>query len=197
MPGAKRPEGERREEILAAAYRVAVREQLGGLSMRAVAHEAGVSKGLVFFHFSDKETLLRELLDWLLEDAPRVEVPADLDPAHPGRRLVQVVEHQVALLPARQGRVQLFLDFWVMGTGVPELRARIRTAFDRYRAEFLPYTRAVAAAMPDRFDGDDPDGLAAVLVSFIQGCALQMNAAPETFDVARYVRALRDLVAVG
>jgi TetR/AcrR family transcriptional repressor of bet genes len=196
MPGTKRPEGERREEILAAAYRVAVRDQLGGLSVRAVAAEAGVSKGLVFFHFSDKETLLTELLDWLLRDGPRVEVPEDLDAGDPVRRLAQVVEHQVALLPERQGRVQLFLDFWVMGSGVPDLRARIRDAFDRYREELLPYTRAAAAAQPGRFDGGDPAGLAAVLVSFIQGCALQMNAAPATFDVSRYVRALRGLVAV-
>jgi AcrR family transcriptional regulator len=177
------PEEERREAILEGAFRVAIREHLGGLSMRAVAEEAGVSKGLVFFHFQDKETLLRELLDWVLEGSPRVDVPAEL--AEAGR------------LPELQGRVELFLDFWVLGTVHPELQERIRDAFRRYRAEFLPFTRPVAAALPERFDADAPEGLAAGIVSFIQGCALQLIADPREFDVDRYMRALRGLVLGG
>jgi TetR/AcrR family transcriptional repressor of bet genes len=194
------PEEERREAILEGAFRVAIREHLGGLSMRAVAEEAGVSKGLVFFHFQDKETLLRELLDWVLEGSPRVDVPAELAEAgglHPARRLLSLVEHQVGRLPELQGRVELFLDFWVLGTVHPELQERIRDAFRRYRAEFLPFTRPVAAALPERFDADAPEGLAAGIVSFIQGCALQLIADPREFDVDRYMRALRGLVLGG
>lgn len=197
MPGEKLPVAERREAILEGAFRVAARETLGGLSMRAVAQEAGVSKGLVFFHFRSKESLLLALLDWMLERGPRVEVPAELDVAedmHPARRLFVLVGHQVELLLERRERVELFLDFWVLGTGVPEIQDRIRAAFDRYRREFEPYTGAVVAALPDRFDDDDPAGLAAVVVSFIEGCALQMISDREHFDVARYMAAVRGLV---
>jgi AcrR family transcriptional regulator len=67
MPGRKAPEEQRREEILRAAYRVAARERLAGLTGRAVAAEAGVSSGLVFFHFGDRDGLLVALLEWLLE----------------------------------------------------------------------------------------------------------------------------------
>ena len=49
MPGRKEPEEERRDAILRAAYVVATRERLGGVTARAVAAEAGVSSGLVFF----------------------------------------------------------------------------------------------------------------------------------------------------
>ena len=197
MPGEKLPETERREAILAGAYRVAARTQLGRLSMRKVAEEAGVSTGLVFFHFSDRETLLLALLDWMLERGPRVEVPADVEgfealPA--ARRLVVLVGHQVALLQERRERVELFLDFWVMGTGVPEIQDRIRGAFDRFRRQFRPYTAAMVEALPDRFEGQDADALAAVVVSFIEGCALQMIADPSRFDVDRYMASLRGLV---
>ena len=201
MPGKKRPEEERREEILEGAFRVAARDQLGGLSVRAVAEEAGVSKGLVFFHFTDKETLLRALLDWVLERGPRVEVPARLEAGgedlHPAARLVALVEHQVSLLPERRARVQLFLDFWLMGMSRPELRDRIRAGFEAYRSQFLPFAEAAVEAMPDRFGAGDAEGLASAAVSYIQGCALQLNADPESFDVERYVRVLRGLVAVG
>lgn len=197
MPGEKLPENERREAILEGAFRVAARETLGGLSMREVAEEAGVSKGLVFFHFSDKESLLLALLDWMLERGPRVEVPPELASApdmHPARRLIEVVGHQVALLEERRARVELFLDFWVMGTGVPEIQERIHDAFERYRQEFEPYTEAVVEALPDRFRDGDAAGLAGVVVSFIEGCALQITAEAERFDVRRYMSAVRGLV---
>ena len=197
VPGDKMPESERREAILTAAFQVAARDTLGGLSMRAVADAAGVSKGLVFFYFSDKESLLLALLDWMLERGPRVEVPPELEGAadmHPARRLLELVGHQVALLPDRRARVELFLDFWVMGTSEPEIHQRIHAAFDRYREEFRPYTQAVVDALPERFESGDAAGLAAVVVSFIEGCALQVSANPAGFDVERYMAAVRGLV---
>lgn len=197
VPGERKPETERREAILRGAYEVAVKDTLGGLSIRAVAEAAGVSKGLVFFHFTDKDTLLLALLDWVLERAPRVEVPPDL-PAegevHPARRLVALVAYQVALLEEREARVRLFLDFWVLGASVVEVRRRIHGAFERFRTEFEPYTNAVAEALPGRFHEDTAVGLAAVIVSFIEGCALQLVTNPEGFDVDRYMAAVESLV---
>ena len=196
MPGRRLPEEERRRAILEAAYRVATRDQLGGLSIRSVAEEAGISKALVFFHFSDKDTLLLALLDFLLEGGPRVAVPpeAEAPDLPPGRRLMLILRHQIAELPGRKDRAELFLDFWVMGTGSPEIQERIQSAFARYRAEFLPYTEPVVEALPARFQGDEAEGLAAAIVSFIQGCALQLLSNPEAFDVDRYMRALRGLM---
>ncbi len=197
MPGQRLPEEERRDEILTGAFQVAVRDKLRGLTMSAVAQEAGVSKGLVFFHFEGKEALLLALLDWLLEGGPRVEVPPSLnldERSHPARRLVGLLRHQVALLPRRRQRVELFLDFWVMGTTLPEAQLRIRDAFERYRSEFLPYTRPVVEALPGRFDADGAEGLSGVIVSFIQGCALQLIADPDRFDVDQYMRAVEGLV---
>ncbi len=199
MPGKRKPEKRRREEILAGAFRVAVREKLRGLTMAAVSKEAGVSKGLVFFHFQDKETLLGALLDWILEKNPRVDVPAAVAAdatSHPAVRLMKLLRHQVAGLPERREGVELFLDFWVMGTTVPETQERIRDAFDRYRGEFLPFTRPVVRALPEQFAWEDADGLAGVIVSFIQGCALQLIADPEHFDVERYMSAVEGLVFV-
>jgi AcrR family transcriptional regulator len=197
MPGKRLPEDERREAILEAAFKVAVRDQLRGLSTRAVAETAGVSKGLVFFHFTDRETLLLALLDWLLEESPRVEVPpelaADTD-GDPKSRLLGLLEHQVARLPARRERVGLFLDFWVMGQGVPEFRDRIRGGFHRLRGEFVPWTEPVVQQFPEQFAGDSAGAVAAVLVSFIQGCALQLMSDPDRFDVERYMGAVRALV---
>lgn len=195
MGGKRLGEEERRAAILRGAFEVACREQLSGLSARAVAEAAGVSKGLVFFYFGDRDTLLLALLDWLLETTLVVEPPPESDAGDgPGARLLALVTREVEKLPRDRARAELFLDFWVMGQRAPEIQKRIRAAFDRYRAAFLAYTEPVVARAPERFGPEGARGLAAAAVSFIEGCALQLISDPAGFDVERYMRAVRGLV---
>ncbi len=198
MPGKRMPEEQRREAIIEAAFQVATLKGLGGLSARAVAEGAGVSKGLVFFHFEDRERLLLALLDWLLLEDPRVRVPPELEAGalsdRPAKRLLALLEHQLAVLPTRRARSSLFLDYWVLGTSVPEIQHRIRAAFERYRGEFLPWTEPVVEAAPERYRAVGGEGLASVVVSFIQGCVMQLIADPSRFDLDRYRAAVRGLV---
>jgi TetR/AcrR family transcriptional repressor of bet genes len=195
MPGHKAPEDERREAILKAAFRVAARERLTGLTAQQVAAEAGISKGLVFFHFGSRDGLLVALLDWLLErtlvaqsDAAMRALPS------PQERLLAVIRRDVEALPRQRERVELFFDYWVMGTRHPTVRASIRAALDRYRDALRPLAEDVVAADPARYEGLSADGLAAVAAGFIEGCALQVVMDPERFDVGQSLDTLHALV---
>lgn len=195
MPGRKAPEEQRREEILRAAYRVAARERLAGLTGRAVAAEAGVSSGLVFFHFGDRDGLLVALLEWLLEvTVVGPELPTLLYGRTPGERMLSAIRRDVERLPRQRERVELFFDFWVMGTRHSDVQRMIRAALDRYRDAFRPLAEAVVDAEPERYAGVDADGLAAVAAGFIEGCALQVVMDPERFDVDAYMRTVQTLV---
>lgn len=196
MPGRKAPEEQRREEILKAAYRVAARERLAGLTGRAVAAEAGVSSGLVFFHFGDRDGLLVALLEWLLEvTVVGPELPALLEGRTAEERMMSAIRRDVERLPRQRERVEMFFDFWVMGTRHGEVQRMIRAALERYRAAFRPLAQAVVDAEPDRFAGVSADGLAAVAAGFIEGCALQVAIDLEHFDVDAYMRTLHALVS--
>jgi AcrR family transcriptional regulator len=196
MPGTKAPEDERREAILRAAFRVAARERLTGLTAQHVAREAGVSKGLVFFHFGSRDGLLVELLDWLLEHTvvARADDEVRALPT-PQERLLEVIRRDVEALPRQRERVELFFDYWVMGTRHPGVRDSIRAALDRYRDALRPLASEVVAADPERYAGITADGLAGVAAGFIEGCALQVVMDPERFSVARSLDTLRALVA--
>lgn len=76
MPGRKIPEQERREQLLSAAATVAQAGGLSELTVRRVAEAAGVSAGLVLFHYQSMDVLRAALLDWLLERTLRLDVPA-------------------------------------------------------------------------------------------------------------------------
>jgi AcrR family transcriptional regulator len=196
MTARRGTEEERREEILRAAYAVAARDRLAGVTARAVAAEAGVSVGLVFFYFESIDRLLRELLDWLLA---RTIVAGELPemwsaPGDAAHRMMAVVERDVERLPRQRERVELFFDYWVLGTRHPVVRSRIRGALDRYRDSFLPLAREVVAEDPRRYAGTTPEGLAAVAASFVEGCALQVVMDPAGFDVHRCMSTLAALV---
>lgn len=61
------------ERILkAAATRLAI-SGASALTMQEIAKEAGVSKGLIHYHFHDKDTLLAQLVMWMAEGLVRRE----------------------------------------------------------------------------------------------------------------------------
>lgn len=182
--------------MLRAAATVAIRDRIAGVTARAVAAEAGVSSGLVFFHFGSVEQLVVELLDWLLE---RTIVPAiDAEPLLPGdepaARLIEAMRSDLARLPSQRQRLELFFEYWVMGSRHPEVRRTIRGALDRYRLALRPIAAAVIERYPDRYVGVSPEALTEVVASFVEGCAMQVVLDPERFDVERSMTTLAALV---
>lgn len=196
MPGTKAPEPERREQILRAAYAVAAREGLDGTTILKVAAAAELSPGLVMFHFKSKRLLLLELLDWLLATTTVLHVGADIARlSSPLDRLIALLRQEMHRLSREPLRIRLMFDFWSAGIRDEAVSARLRAEFDRYREAFRPLAAEVLRAEPERFVGVTPDGLAAVSVSFIKGCAVQAMLDPDRFDSAQYLAAAEGLLA--
>jgi AcrR family transcriptional regulator len=196
MPGPRAAEEDRKAQILQAAYEVGSQRGLSGLTVRLVAAEAGLSNGLVHFHFKTKEALLIALLDWLLATTTVLQVsdevaaiPSPLD------RLLALLRQEMDRLIRDRPRVHLFFDFWLMGIRHRKIGKRMRAELDRYREAFLPMAEEVLAAEPERFPGVTPEGLAAVSVGFINGCAVQSMIDPDHFDVAQFIRATNGVMA--
>lgn len=118
-PGDPAPEpAARASRILAAAQSLGVRAGVGALSLQAIAEEAGVSKALLLYHFTDKSALLVALAGGLArESAGRLAAAARssramdawrallLDPAVRGEAALLnalALEGEVPLAPAGQ-----------------------------------------------------------------------------------------------
>ncbi len=87
-------------------------------------------------------------------------------------------------------QVELFFDYWVMGTRHPEVREKIRAALDRYREVFRPLARALLAEDPEAFPGGTAACLATVAVGLVEGCSVQAVIDPDHFDVERVMTAV-------
>jgi len=195
MPGRHASVAKRRSQIIAAAYDVAAAHGLDGLTVRRVAAKAGVSPGLVLFHFQAKDQLVVELLDWLLETTTVLHVsdkiariPSPLD------RLLALLQQEMNRLSSEPRRMLVFFDFWSRGIRHPGIRAKMRRELARYRDAFRPMAEEVLLSEPDRFEHVTAEGLSAVAVSFIKGCAVQSMIDSRHFDLAQYLGAAKGLV---
>ena len=194
MPGTKAPEEERRSQILAAAFDVAARRGLDGLTTRLVAQRAQLSAGLVPFHFKTREHLLVALLDWLLATTTVLHVTDDIAGIpEPLARFLALLEREMHRLSSEPRRIRLFFDYWVMGTRHPEIRRKMRAELGRYREAFRPMAEEILRAEPERFGRVTPAGLAGLAVSFIKGCAIHSIIDPR-FDIDEYLAAAHSLL---
>lgn len=189
------PESERREQILQAAFDVACRNGIGGLSLRAVAAEAGISHGLVLFHFRTKEAVLHGLLDWLIADMAVLHVSQDIASfPHARDRFHALMQQEMARLSRRPQHTRLFLEFWALGVRDAVVRSRISAELERYRQAFRSIMEELLDSDPAGFESATADGLAAASVSWIHGCAVQAMIEPDSFDTDGYLAAVRRMI---
>ena len=197
MPGQKAPEEHRRRDILGAAYDVAVRHGIEALTVRAVAARADVSHGTVLFHFKRRDELVAALLDPVLEATTVLRIPADVERlTRPATRLRTLLRAEMERLSGDSRHFRLFLEYWALGVRDAMIRRRVRAALDGYRRAFRAVGEAVArenrptrrrtGAARRTSSQAANDGLAAVAVSLVHGCALQAVIDPKNFSVLQH-----------
>ncbi len=191
---AKKVVGEevRREQILGAAFEVAASQGIGGVTVRAVAAEAGLSHALVLFYFGRKDQLVLDLLDWLIATTSVLDVPEGIARLPRARdRLHALLEQEMSRLAREPQHTRLFYEYWALGARDEEIRVRVSSELERYRTAFRTIMAEFIEAEPATFAGVTADGLAAMGVSWIHGCAIQAMNDPAHFDTGEYLAAVR------
>jgi hypothetical protein len=100
---------------------------------------------------------------------------------------------------------RLFLDYWAFGVRTASIRQRVRAALEAYRSAFRDLAEVVIAAggssssngsitPSTRTTPVTADGVTAVAVSLIHGCALQAVIDPKGFDVRQHFDAAAQML---
>jgi AcrR family transcriptional regulator len=160
-----------------------------------VAAKARLSTGLVLFHFKSRDQLIVALLDWLLATTTVLHIGPEIQAISPPlERLLALLRQEMDRLSREPRRLQLFFEFWVLGSRHSRIGTKMRAELARYREAFRPMAAEVLDAEPERFSHVTADGLAGVAVSFIKGCAVQAMIDPEHFDIQEYLVAAEGLL---
>jgi AcrR family transcriptional regulator len=194
MPGTKVPEEQRRAQIVEATFRVAAQTGLQSVTVRSVAHEAGVSVGLVLFHFRAMDALHLALLDWLVARVLVIEGQGAGEEADPGQWLLGLVRQQLEEAQQQRAEIELFIAYWLRSAQEPAIREAIRAALGRYREALRAAVDVWFARTQPKVGALAPEALALLLTTVIEGYALQVIHEPEAVDPGQVLAALQSLI---
>lgn len=160
------------ERILEAAARVLADQGGTGLSMADVAAAAGVSKGLIHYHYRDKDALLARLAGWLadaVESRERAAL-AGVAPAAAIDALWRWLEYELAL-----GDIRALLELARLREGDAPVAAREAATRRRAVATTTVATLYATLGLRPRVP---VEMLADVFVAFVDGLALDAVQGP-------------------
>jgi AcrR family transcriptional regulator len=114
---------DRRDQILAAVLACLGEGGFDAVSMRAVAHRAGVPLGSLHYYFRSKEEMVGAALARSVEELV-AHIAGDVDASAPPReRLRRLVLVAVPRLCVDPEHVPVYIGFWSWCQSVPERRA--------------------------------------------------------------------------
>ncbi|AXG81465.1 TetR/AcrR family transcriptional regulator [Streptomyces paludis] len=178
MPPAPGDRAARREDVSEAVWRTLAAKGFGGLTLRAVATEMGVSTGMLMHYFPTKRALVAHALDVLEKrtaNRPRRGRPAEGLPA-----LRAVLLDILPLTPDDTARNRVWVSSWDLALADEGLGADQAGRYTRMRALLRPHLEA-ARHLGQLPAAVDPERLAATAVAFVHGLVVQALFDPERF----------------
>ncbi len=118
-----KPEHERREEIIRAAYEVIYEVGLSNTTIAQIAKKAQLSTGIVSHYFGDKqgliESCMRQMLFVLRETAATYK--AKVSQPTPENLLKAIIDANFDISQVNQTAMRVWLDFWSASMHMPHL----------------------------------------------------------------------------
>ncbi len=168
--------GMRRAQIIAGAREIVAAEGLEALTIGALEKRLGFSRGVLTYHFRDKDEIVDALLASAVEEIDRAtfaEIEAESTPEEKIRAVLRANLH--GFLEHREAG-HILLSFWGrLGSDAKARKVNARL-YQVYRERTLVLITECA------FYGVDHQALAAVIVALVLGIVAQVYFEPGSID---------------
>lgn len=182
----------KRDEILAATWRVIARDGIAGATIRAIAREASCSRGILAHYFDDKADIMGSAL--VLSHR---RVGARMDHAAAGltglAALRSVMLEALPLDDQRDLEAQIEISFWGRALGTRELRDLQHREFERLWARLRQHLRQ-ASELGELGEQTDLDFATHQFVTLIDGLSAERVLYPDRVPADRQVAMLDRLL---
>ncbi|MCB9740111.1 MAG: TetR family transcriptional regulator [Deltaproteobacteria bacterium] len=173
---------ERRAEIVQALLRVMAHRGYERATVQAIAKEAGLTPGLLHYHFGSKQEILVALVGTIAEVSEQRLAALLAEAEGPDARLAAYLRARLGMGP---GAAPEIVAAWVMVGAEAVRQPEVRQVYQRVMAAELRRAETLIseglAASVRRTEG--ANAIAAGLVALMQGAFLLASAAPETLPV--------------
>lgn len=195
QPGRRRlSEQQRRHQIIRATIEVVAARGYGGSSLAHVAERAGVSKGLIWRYFTDRDDLMEQTVTTTLSDL-RETVAAEIDLTVEVPGVIRAAIRRAAALPGTHAAELTALNQIIHNLrgpdGAPRLTLQIYE--DTYRAQETVFRRGQAEGSLRSFD---TRVMAVTYQGALDAMLAYLDSHPEA-DPADYAESLGDILLAG
>jgi AcrR family transcriptional regulator len=167
---------ERRDQILAAVLACLSEGGFDAVSMRAVAHGAGVPLGSLHYYFRSKEEMVGAALARSVEDTVAGLIAGVDETAAPRERLRTLVVDAIPRLCADPVLVPVYIGFWSWCQKEPDRRALYHQVSEGVHARLRMLVEE--GARRGDFRPGDPAVAATLVLSTLVGFLLDHHGAP-------------------
>ena len=165
----------KRQLLVESAADVFARRGFTATRVADIAAAAGVGKGTVYEYFSSKEELFFAVFEWIDEQIRQRVDRATAEPPTAYLQLRAMLEESAVIVAQHRELFSMNLDFWAASRG-----SAFEDRFtDACRSVYSKYRGIVAGLIRrGQEEGDfrpdlDPDGVAALIVSALDGLGVQ------------------------
>ncbi len=182
----------RRQQIIDATIRVMAARGWNETSIDEITREAGVSRGLVAYHFRDKAQLLSGVLASCRETFAATVADAVAASRDPVEQLRSATRRAVLMARDDPASYEVFLHFSASARSAPDLAGQVRELYRGFRRAIADGIRRGQES--GHFRPIDPDLAAARHIGSIIGLAFQWLLDPESFDLEAAARDAEDSI---
>lgn len=182
----------RRQQVVAAARGIVAQHGLEALTFAALERELGYTRGVITWHFRNKDEIVAAVLQDAVEDIDRVALPAIVAEQTFTDRARAVLREMVKGWLAGDA-APVLVTFWgrlQTDADAAETNASLYRRYREYSSELVRRGQAAGEFDPTL----DPEAMGVVLVGLVIGIALQELFDPGAVDVESAIRAASDTV---
>lgn len=178
-----------RTRVLNAAIQIFAKHGYHGTTMDQVASEAGQTKSVVYWHFSNKKELYLAICERnLIEQARQLPAIAEeiVKSAQPIDALSKWLYAQLQSCFITPDRPMLFFEFFTSSRD-PELRDKLSSYFDAFYEKVTEIFRVFQAQHIIRNDVD-PQSLTIYIQTVLNGLLLSSTLSPKTLQTEKFAQ---------
>ncbi|HJZ84579.1 MAG TPA: TetR/AcrR family transcriptional regulator [Polyangia bacterium] len=180
------PAEETVQKIVEGTIRCLIEKGYTQTTISDIAAASGVSRGALSHHFATKESLILEVLNRVLQD--KADQFVRRLPQEATLALVDFALDEVFRAYTEQPVFMVYIDLWAQARWNPKLREVIREHFRVVRRIIARIVERDFAQLGPITDGDT---IGLLLLTVVEGIALQYLTDPDTVDANRLLQSFK------
>jgi len=181
-------------KLAESAFKLFARRGIGNVSLEEVAAAAGVTKGSLYWHFNNKDEVIKAAAAHYYQAYHRQMHTAVATIRDPMKRLQRALRLSVRIcLLDAENRV-FTMDIWTLAVHDAEIRRSWRQFYDSVREFYIGLVRAAAHA--GQLQADDPERQVNLMLEAIEGIKLRAMFEPQICAPDEEAEIVRSLLQV-